>query len=528
LNKNRTSLHVVMVAAENDALPGFKVGGIGDVLRDLPPALAALGCAVTVVNPAYGLRDELPSAQHIGTLDAVFRGAVHPVGLYEAKPDGAVPGVRNIVLDHAAFSVCGRGKVYCDDPPEQPFATDASKFALFAAAVAEALKQQSFGVVDVVHLHDWHAALLLVLRRYERNYRCLQDLRCVYTLHNLSLQGVRPLRGDPSALESWFPALRYVTAEVADPRWTDCINLMAVGIRLADAVHTVSPSYAAEILLPSAVATDAYHGGEGLEADLNAAQAGGRLHGFLNGCEYPEDTPPAPAWPELLDLMRTENLRFAAAKPELGSANFIAHTRLAELSANRPADLLTSVGRITAQKVRLLQTITRNGQSALDGILEVLGDDGLFVILGNGDPGLEQFLAATSARRRNLVFLCGYSAALSDALYGAGDLFVMPSSFEPCGISQMLAMRAGQPCLVHQVGGLRDTVTPGVDGFGFTADTLLDQADALVATAGEALALRRSHPRRWKKLCQAAASARFPWRDAAAACLRQLYSRTTA
>lgn len=521
-------MHVVMVAAENDALPGFKVGGIGDVLRDLPPALAALGCEVTVVNPAYGLRDELPSARQIATLEVAFRGTAHPVALYEAKPDGAAPGVRNIVLDHTAFSVCGRGKVYCDDPPDQPFATDASKFALFTAAVAEALEQKVFGAVDVVHLHDWHAALLLVLRRYERRYRSLQHLRCVYTLHNLSLQGVRPLRGDPSALESWFPDLRYVTAEVADPRWPDCINLMAVGIRLADAVHTVSPSYAAEILLPSAVATNAYHGGEGLEADLTVAHADGRLHGFLNGCEYPEAAPALPAWPELLELMRTENLRWAAAQPELGSAHFIAHTRLAELSAKRPADLLTSVGRITAQKVRLLQTTTSNGQSALAGILEVLGDDGLFVILGNGDPEFEQFLAATSAQHRNLVFLRGYSATLSQALYGAGDLFVMPSSYEPCGISQMLAMRSGQPCLVHLVGGLRDTVAPGVNGFGFTADTLSDQADALVATAVAALTLRRTHPRRWKKLCEGAARARFPWRDAAAACLLQLYPRTTA
>jgi starch synthase len=512
-----------MVAAENDALPGCKVGGIGDVLRDLPPALAALDCRVTVVNPSYGLLDELPARKRISTLNVEFRGTAHRVGVFEVKPDNAAQGVRNIVLDHAAFSVCGRGEIYCDDPPEQPFATDASKFALFATAVAEALQQQCFGDVDVVHLHDWHASLLLVLRRYHPAYRSLQRLRCVYTLHNLSLQGVRPLRGDPSALESWFPDLRYITAELADPRWPDCINLMAVGIRLADAVHTVSPSYAAEILLPSAVSTNAYHGGEGLEADLNAAHAAGRLHGFLNGCEYPADPPAPQSWDMLLELMRAENFRWAAAKPELASAHFVAHARLAELTATRPVDLVTSIGRVTAQKVHLLQTATSDGRPALEGILDVLGDDALLVILGNGDPALEQFLAATSARRRNLVFLCGYSAALSHALYGAGDLFVMPSSYEPCGISQMLAMRAGQPCLVHQVGGLRDTVTPGVDGFGFEGDTLLAQADALVATAGAALKLRRAHPQRWKKLCDAAARARFPWRDAAEACLRRLY-----
>ena len=156
-------MHIVMVAAENDALPGFKVGGIGDVLRDLPPALAALDCTVTVVTPSYGLCDGLPSVRRIDSVNVDFRGIAEPVEILEARPANAVPGVRNLVLDHAGFSACGRGKIYCDDPPEQPFASDASKFALFAAAVAEALKQQCFGAVDVVHLHDWHSALLLVL-----------------------------------------------------------------------------------------------------------------------------------------------------------------------------------------------------------------------------------------------------------------------------------------------------------------------------------------------------------------------------
>ena len=135
MNSARPSMHIVMMAAENDALPGFKVGGIGDVLRDLPPALAALGSTVTVVTPSYGLRDELPSARHMNTVNVAFRGTAEPVEILEARPDNAAPGVRNLVLDHAAFSACGRGKVYCDDPPEQPFASDASKFASVRAAL---------------------------------------------------------------------------------------------------------------------------------------------------------------------------------------------------------------------------------------------------------------------------------------------------------------------------------------------------------------------------------------------------------
>ena len=237
------SLHVLMVAAENDALPGGKVGGIGDVIRDLPPALAELGCSVTVITPAYGRIDALPRPRPLTNLDTAFRGATSQVKVFEVNGKQPVKRVRHVVLEHDAFNACGRGRIYCDDPPERPFATDASKFALFCSAVAEAVKGGCLGQIDVVHLHDWHAAMLLVLRRYHRAYRQLRRIRCVYTVHNLALQGVRPLRGDESALESWFPELTYQTSAVFDRRWPDTINLMAVGVRMADAVHTVSPSY---------------------------------------------------------------------------------------------------------------------------------------------------------------------------------------------------------------------------------------------------------------------------------------------
>jgi starch synthase len=298
---------------------------------------------------------------------------------------------------------------------------------------------------------------------------------------------------------------------------------MAVGIRMADAVHTVSPTYSTEILRPSAVSSVAYYGGEGLEADLVAAKAEGRLHGFLNGCEYPPELPVTPDWTGLLDLMRTENLRWAGASAQVAGAHFVAHARLGELPATRPTALLTSVGRITSQKVRLLQESAGDGRPALEGVLDTIGEDGLLVMLGSGDPALEQFLAETSARRRNLLFLRGYSDRLAQALYGAGDLFLMPSSFEPCGISQMLAMRAGQSCLVHRVGGLRDTVKPGVNGFGFDGNTLTKQTDGLVTAVRDALALRANHSRRWHAMRKAAARARFRWRASAEACINLLY-----
>jgi hypothetical protein len=142
-----------------------------------------------------------------------------------------------------------------------------------------------------------------------------------------------------------------------------------------------------------------------------------------------------------------------------------------------------------------------------------VGPGGVYLLLGSGDPAYERFLTTVSARYDNFVFLRGYSDELSQALYGAGDLFLMPSSFEPCGISQMLAMRAGQPCLVHHVGGLKDTVRDGVNGFAFTGANLEEQVERLKAACGAALAVRRNEPKRWAAIRDAAANARFSWQD---------------
>ncbi len=311
-----------------------------------------------------------------------------------------------------------------------------------------------------------------------------------------------------------------------DPRWRDCVNPMAVGIRLADAVHAVSPAYAKEILKPSAVAAHGYYGGEGLEQDLRQAQSEARLFGILNGCEYPTATGVAPAigsWSRCMEEVNAQLLRWSAQNATLASAHFLAHVRATALGESRPRFLLTSIGRITDQKVRLLRQPGSDGRPALDRLLDTLGPNGLLLLLGSGDPDYEQFLTAVAARHDNFLFLRGYSDPLADALYAEGDLFLMPSSFEPCGISQMLALRSGQPCLVHDVGGLRDTVVDGVNGFSFNGNDMGEQADHMVAALSRALKVWRDEPARWQRLREAARTARYSWRDSVEDYLRHLY-----
>lgn len=519
--------HILMIAAENGALPGGKVGGIGDVLRDVPIALAARGCEVTVLTPAYGRFADLPGASIIKSLEASFAGARQSFDLFELPARESADGVRHVVVDHPLFSVCGAGQIYCDDPPGRPFATDANKFALFCAAAAEAIGKAAFGQVDVIHLHDWHTALLLVLRAYDPRYRALQKIWCAYSIHNLALQGVRPLEKDESSLQAWYPELSYERKRLVDPRWPDTVNPMAAAIRLADTVHAVSPSYAEEILSASDVEGRGYHGGEGLEADLVEAQAQGRLFGILNGCEYPKKRKTAGHnWKSLLTLMRAQLPLWISATQTLRSTHYIAQSCLDRLKYKRPGMLLTSIGRITPQKTGLMIEPTSSGKPALHGVLETLGEHGLLIMIGSGDPEVETFLTGVAARFDNFVFLRGYSEDLAEALYNLGDLFFMPSSFEPCGISQMLALRAGQPCLVHHVGGLRDTVRDNETGFVFDGDSPTEQADNLVAAMQRALARFQDNPAKWKAMRKAAAAQRFEWGDSVDAYLKYLYRQT--
>ena len=515
--------HILMIAAENGALHGGKVGGIGDVVHDVPLALAKRDCKVSVVTPSYGKFAKLPDAKILKTLKVNFAGKQQVVELYHLSQTGNHKNVQHYVVEHPLFSLCGTGKIYYDDPPGRPFASDASKFALFCTAVAEAINANAFGDLDVLHCHDWHAAVLLILRHYMPRYQSLKKLHCAYTIHNLALQGIRPFRGDDSSLEEWFPELNYDPALLGDPRWTDCINPMASAIRLADTVHAVSPTYAKEILQPSDISIG-QHGGEGLEKDLIAANHQHRLFGILNGCEYPEQSHSNADWPALVAQMQNTVLLWASRSANLTSADFIAFNALNKLCHKRPDMLLTSVGRITEQKVALMRQPASSGKPALHETHDTLGDYGILLIIGSGDADYEQFLCETAVHYPNFIFLRGYSDELADAFYHQGDLFFMPSSFEPCGISQMLALRAGQLCLVHRVGGLKDTIIDNKTGYVFSGSNLTKQADNMVASVQRALKQHQKKSSKWQNMRKAAAATRFEWATSIDAYLKQLYT----
>jgi starch synthase len=485
-------------------------------MRDLPPAVARRGFRVSVVTPSYGTLHRLDGARLLGTVSAAFRGGAEPFGVYSIDSGT----VQYVVLDHPMFAPGEPGRIYHDDGAERPFATDANVFAGFGAAAAAWVRTLS-PRPDAVHLNDWHAAFYLLQRDFAKDAESLRGIRTVFSIHNLAYQGQRPLAGDDSSLERWFPDFEVDRAIIADPHAADCINPMAFAIRSADAVNTVSPTYAQEICRPSDPERG-FFGGEGLEGDLAAIAREKRLFGILNGCEYLEANLPRPGWQHIVSLLRDQADAWLLCEPERDTHR-IARERIANLPKRRPVHLLTSIGRLVRQKSSLMFEPVSDAPTALDAILDNLRDLGVLILIGSGEDVLERKLTEVALRQPNLVFMNGYSETLAEPLYRAGDLFLMPSSFEPCGISQMLAMRDGQPCVVNGVGGLCDTVRDGETGFVFHGSTPREQAEAFVRTVDGALELRAEQPLRWASIAEHARSERFDWDTAARHYIEQLY-----
>ncbi|WP_245929177.1 glycogen synthase [Agarilytica rhodophyticola] len=511
---------ILMAAAENDALPGAKIGGVGDVIRDLPKALIQEGVVVDTVIPSYGFLARLDGLENIGGINVKFSSRHYYVDVLR-KSEGA-DNADHYIIHHSEFSRKGEC-IYNDDEDHRPFASDAIKFAFFCSCVAQAITDNLIPKPNVLHCHDWHTAFLLILIKFAEEHTSLRDIKTIYTIHNLAMQGVRPFDGDESSFKHWFPDLHYSIDKIIDPRYSDCVNPMRAGILLCDRVQTVSPTYAKEILQSSDYDAGLY-GGDGLENDLKMRDDRAEVFGILNGCEYPEKFDATPlSQGKITKLIQLSIRRWAAKDQTLATAHWLADSDITSWGKKKNIGItITSIGRLTEQKVRILNTPLACGKTALQGVLDELANTGTLIMLGSGNPHLEAFLCQASAENQNFIFLNGYSDEVSKALYNFGDLFLMPSSFEPCGISQMLAMRSGQPCIVNAVGGLKDTVSHDKNGFVFSGDNIQEQAQALVDLFKQTLALYKSNQDKWLRISKAAKEARFTWKKSAKDYLNKL------
>ncbi len=449
-----------LLHATAEAEPFAKTGGLADVLGALPRAQAATGHDVLVVHPWYASLRADPPPLWIGDVAVPFDGGEVAVGVgtLEVGPPGA--RVRYAFVGHDAFR---RDALY-------GYPDDAWRFALFARSLPVVAHRVGF-LPDVVHVHDWHAALVpAILRHGDALPEGFRDLPTVLTVHNAQYQG----HADAADVVRWVG----VPGSQAGPLALHGRgNFLHAGLQRADRVTTVSPSYARELLEPDV----AY----GLDAAF--AALGPRLRGVLNGLDEvafdPAHDPHLAAPFSPSDLEGKADDKRALAR-ELG------------LEAGRP--LLGVVSRLADQKgIDLL----------LDALPDVLAQGWDVALLGSGDPLLEEAArAAFVAHAGRVGGRIGYDDGLARRIYAGADALAIPSRFEPCGLAQMIAMRYATVPVARATGGLADTIDDGRTGFLFAAPTPTALTEALARA-------RRAYdePDTWAALRHAAVREHFGW-----------------
>lgn len=429
-------LRILMVSSEVESLA--RTGGLGDVVEALSLSLAERGAEVVVVTPLYGVTRVPSETTRWGETVAARwgwgPGDVRSVSVVEAVPTRfASGGSRRIcLLDDPGLY--GRQGLYGD--AAGAFGDNALRFAVMSRAALELSTRIWSDGPDIVHAHDWHAAFAIVYAKCVMGERWART-RAVFTVHNLQFQGVL----DESALDQLHLPREAFRPEIL---WHEGnVNLMKGATALADAITTVSPTYAKEILTPE--------GGFGLDLHLRAHAA--RLVGITNGID-------TSAWdPSRDDALAT---RYDAGMLDRRRA---CRDALAVELGLAPTD-----GPIVATVSRL------SWQKGIDLFLpladELLAAGARIVVVGQGDRPIEEHLQhLASIYPGRFVVRIAFDPALSRRVYAGADFFVVPSRFEPCGLTQMYAMRYGAIPVVTDVGGLHDTVHPvaGDAGTGFLA-----------------------------------------------------------
>lgn len=390
----------------SEAVPFAKTGGLADVAGALPKAQAELGCQVTVVLPAHReSRKALPPGQAVGTVEVMgLTGKV-----YQHQQDG----VQWLFLDCPPLFV--RPGLY--GLPEGDFPDNPIRFAWFVRAALALV-----GGFEVVHCHDWQAALLPLLAQEEGP---ASPPVTVLTIHNLAYQGLFP----PWVVEACaLPARRFA---MDGYEFYGQVSFLKAGLVSATAITTVSPTYAREILTPAF--------GCGLEGVLASRQD--RLFGILNGLDVHLWDPsrdaalPLPYGPET--VAAGKEAAAAVLRRELGMG-----------SSSRP--LLGMVSRLTEQK---------GADVVVAALEEILASGFDLAVLGTGEARFEALLqAAHAAHPQRVGVACRFDDRLARLIYAGSSFFLMPSRWEPCGLGQMIAMRYGSLPVVHGTGGLADTV----------------------------------------------------------------------
>lgn len=479
--KKKPPVKVLFVTGE--AAPFIRSGGLGDVAGALPKALKNLDVETRVILPLYS---DIPS-KYTQTMKFLGRTYVRLgwrnqyVGIFE----GVADGVTYYFIDNEYYFK-RRGLYGAFD--------DGERFTFFCKAVLEALLIIDFDPA-VIHCNDWHTALVPVfLDVYYRSCDKLRTVKTLFTIHNIEFQGKFDL-----SLASDVCGLPQEKLSLIE--YDGCANFMKGAIECSNAVNTVSPTYAKEILEPF----------YSYRLDSILHDRSYKLSGILNGLDTDLYNPETDS-----SLFCNYNLASVEAK----RTNKEELCRMLDLNYREDRPLLSIVSRLTTQK-------------GLDLVLavaeELLASDIQLVVLGSGEWRFESALKDLERRYgAKLRVIIQFSKDLASKLYAASDIFLMPSKFEPCGLSQMIAMRYGAVPVVRETGGLKDSVKQYDFALGTGTGFVFKKYDAneMLASIWQAVDAYYNDKKSWAKIVENDMSEKLDW-AASAVEYKNLYEKIT-
>ncbi|MBZ9625223.1 glycogen synthase GlgA [Clostridium sp. FP2] len=465
-------MKVLFVASE--AYPFIKTGGLGDVAYALPKALRKMGIDARVIIPKYS------------TIPLSFKNCMENLASFTV-PVGwrnQYCGLKYLTYEDIPYYFVDN-EYYFERPEIYGCYDDGERYSYFSKAVLESIKHMGDFVPDIIHCNDWHSGILpALLKDSYSDDEMYSEIKSVFTIHNLKYQGVFPKEILDELLnldEGYFSddALKFY----------DAISFMKGGIVFADAVTTVSETYAGEIQTPFY--------GEGLDGLLRSKSE--KLYGIVNGIDYELYNPKVDK--KIFCNFDSDSIK-QKVKNKLKLQNQLSFT------VNENIPLVGIVTRLVKQKG--LDLIVAKLQELLSLPIQI-------VLLGNGDGYYEdifQYYASIYPSRisTNIVF----DEVLAQKIYAASDMFLMPSLFEPCGIGQLIALKYGSIPIVRETGGLKDTIIPynkyTGTGNGFSFENY--SSDELMDTITSALNLYDDKDS-WNKLVKNAMISNNSWESSA-------------
>jgi len=481
-------MKILLVAAE--VAPLAKTGGLADVAGSLPKALRALGHDIRIMLPAYSFIDAENWGFHsTGKKAEVIMGEETQYGeILEGKLGEVTVYLLKCDIYFARSGIYG-------SPEDGDYPDNASRFVFLCAAALESLKALSFRP-EIIHCNDWHTAFIPgLLRTRYTNDSFYKTMRTLYTIHNLGYQGVFSLEDlEGLGLEPWLLTDKGYLHE-------GMVNFMKGGIGLADSLNTVSPNYAREIQTAEA--------GFGLNELIHQRQD--QLFGILNGIDYE-------IWNPKTDIYISKSFSINTVKHKRD--NKLALQRELMFKEDPGIPIIGLISRLAEQKginllVQALSVLLQNNKMQ-------------FVGLGTGEKRYEEMMQElASAYPQQVRIELNYNESLAHRIYAGADVLVIPSSYEPCGLSQMIGLRYGTIPVARATGGLVDTVidysAPSGKGNGFVFN---DYSGKELQGSIERPVQLFSDSNEWLELITRAMSIDYSWKNSALEYLALYYKIT--